>query len=195
MVHAISTHRVTLDMDFFTAMDDLQESEGTGVGMMRFVGFDSACFYRYARIDWPQLVQALGGDEDLALRTVEAFLRVSLAAPCPRANSTALPPATPRASPSPWCVATVWGGPWLAPSSDPFALSGRVGWRLPLSAALDRYWGRLPELYGTQSLLSTAVLPPEPDLPLDRLDDAAVGNVDECMAAVTKALSVDDVTP
>jgi len=61
--HAISTHRASMDMDFFTAMDDLKTDDETGAGMMGVIAFNSACFYRYARIDWEQLVSNLGGDK------------------------------------------------------------------------------------------------------------------------------------
>ena len=61
--HAISTHRASMDMDFFTAMDDLKTDDETGAGMMGVIAFNSACFYRYARIDWEQLVSNLGCDK------------------------------------------------------------------------------------------------------------------------------------
>jgi len=60
VAHAISTHRVTMEMDFYTAVDDLNPEDTAGAGMMGFTGFDSACFYRYARIDWGQLFAGCG---------------------------------------------------------------------------------------------------------------------------------------
>ena len=194
VAHAISTHRVTMEMDFFTAVDDLQESEETGAGMMGFVGFDSACFYRYARMDWGQLVKSLKGDVDLARRTVEGFLRASLAAvPSGKQNSFAAhnPPslslAVVRRDGMGWSLANAFERPVRAEREG--------GLVAPSVAALDRYWGRLCDLYGTENLLSTAVLSLEPDLPLDRLEDAAVGNVDEWVTAVTNALSAEEVSP
>ena len=93
VAHAISTHRVQMEMDFYTAVDDLQDrsdEEGAGAGMMGFTNFNSACFYRYARIDWPQLVENLGGNADLARRTVEGFLRAAIdAIPTGKQNSFA----------------------------------------------------------------------------------------------------------
>ena len=44
----------------------LLKEEEAGAGMMGFTGFDSACFYRYARIDWKQLLTNLDGDLELA---------------------------------------------------------------------------------------------------------------------------------
>jgi len=93
VAHAISTHRVQMEMDFYTAVDDLQERNddaGVGAGMMGFTNFNSACFYRYARIDWNQLVDNLGGNVDLARRTVEGFLRAAIdAIPTGKQNSFA----------------------------------------------------------------------------------------------------------
>ena len=80
VAHAISTHPVSMEMDFYTAVDDLAPDEETGAGMMGVTGFNSACFYRYARIDWRQLVANLNDDLMLAKRTVEGFLKASVAA-------------------------------------------------------------------------------------------------------------------
>lgn len=55
VAHAISTNKVSMEMDFYTAVDDLSPEEETGAGMMGFTGFNSSCFYRYATIDLEQL--------------------------------------------------------------------------------------------------------------------------------------------
>ena len=91
VAHAISTHAVSRSaIDYFTAVDDLQPKEQTGAGFLDVAYFNSACFYRYARIDFEQLKENLGGDVDLAIRTVEAFLRASEAAiPSGKKNSFA----------------------------------------------------------------------------------------------------------
>ena len=49
-----------------------------------------ACFYRYANVDVGQLRENLKGDEDLVGRTLEAFVRASVAAiPTGKQNSMA----------------------------------------------------------------------------------------------------------
>ncbi|HQO98983.1 MAG TPA: type I-E CRISPR-associated protein Cas7/Cse4/CasC, partial [Anaerolineaceae bacterium] len=65
VAHAISTHRVNMEIDFFTAVDDLAREDptnegGLGAGMMGVIPFNSACFYRYARLDWELLLRNLG---------------------------------------------------------------------------------------------------------------------------------------
>lgn len=47
VAHAISTHTVSRnDIDYFTAVDDLQPKEETGAGFLDVEYFNSACFYR-----------------------------------------------------------------------------------------------------------------------------------------------------
>lgn len=80
--HAISTHAIDgrTPIDYFTALDDLKEKRDPGAAHLDVAYFNSACFYRYARIDFAQLKVNLEGEHDLACRTVEAFLRASEAA-------------------------------------------------------------------------------------------------------------------
>jgi len=78
VAHAISTHRVSFEYDFFTAVDDLKPFDDPGAGMMGSIGYNSACYYRFARLDWNKLLENLGDDPELALRTVSAFLQASL---------------------------------------------------------------------------------------------------------------------
>jgi CRISPR system Cascade subunit CasC len=48
------------------------------VSMIGTVEFNSACFYRYSNVDLAQLATNLKGDEDLARRTFEAFVRATV---------------------------------------------------------------------------------------------------------------------
>jgi len=59
VAHPISTHKVDMEMDFYTAVDDLNPREETGAGMMGVIGFNSACYYRYALVDRDQLARNL----------------------------------------------------------------------------------------------------------------------------------------
>ncbi len=90
VAHAISTHRVDMDFDFFTAVDDLNPESETGAGMMGETGFNSACFYRYALIDRDQLIKNLKGDVGLADKVIRAFIEASvMAIPTGKQNSFA----------------------------------------------------------------------------------------------------------
>jgi CRISPR system Cascade subunit CasC len=145
VAHAISTHRVSMEMDFYTAVDDLQDTgseEGAGAGMVGFTNFNSACYYRYARVDWGQLVKNLDGDENLARRTVEGFLRATLdAIPTGKQNSfaaqnpTNLALALVRKDGRSWNLANAFEEP-VHPRRD----SGLIR---PSIEALDAYWDNL----------------------------------------------------
>jgi len=187
VAHAISTHRVTMEMDFFTAVDDLSPEDTAGAGMMGFTGFDSACFYRYARIDWNQLLQNLNGDADLARRTVEGFLRAAVAAvPSGKQNSFAAnnPPslllAVVRQDGMGWSLANAFERP-VRPRRD-------AGLVAPSVEALDTYWGRLCQVYGTDTLVRTAALALDADMALAALKEAQVEKLEAWISAVTGAL-------
>jgi CRISPR system Cascade subunit CasC len=74
VAHAISTHAVEREFDFYTAVDDLKPEDTAGADMMGTVEFNSACFYRYAVLDWEKLLSNLQGDKELASKGLRAFL-------------------------------------------------------------------------------------------------------------------------
>jgi len=187
VAHAISTHRVTMEMDFYTAVDDLNPEETAGAGMMGFTGFDSACFYRYARVDWRQLVANLNGDIDLARRTVAGFLHAAVAAvPTGKQNAFAAnnPPsfllAVVRRDGMGWSLANAFERPVVA-RRDAGLVTASV-------EALDAYWGRLCEAYGTDSLVLTAALSVEPGARLAHLQGSLRASLDEVVNDVLHAL-------
>jgi len=74
VAHAISTHTVEREFDFYTAVDDLKPEDTAGADMMGTVEFNSACFYRYAVVDWGKLVENLQNDTELANKGLREFL-------------------------------------------------------------------------------------------------------------------------
>lgn len=74
VAHAISTHAVTTEFDYYTAVDDQNPAEETGAGMIGTIEFDSATLYRYATINVDELRRNLG-DTEASVRAVEAFVR------------------------------------------------------------------------------------------------------------------------
>lgn len=90
VAHALSTHAVVNEFDFYTAVDDLKATEDSGADMIGTVDFNSACYYRYANVDLAQLTSNLGDDADLAVRGVRAWLHAFVnAVPGGKQNSTA----------------------------------------------------------------------------------------------------------
>jgi CRISPR system Cascade subunit CasC len=74
VAHALSTHPVETEFDYFTAVDDENPAEETGAGMIGTVEFNSATLYRYATIGLHQLVENLGGEVDAAGDALQRFL-------------------------------------------------------------------------------------------------------------------------
>lgn len=77
VAHAVSTHAVETEFDYFTAVDDykaLAADSDAGAGMIGTVEFVSSCLYRYATINVDQLVNNLESEED-ARTSIEAFLK------------------------------------------------------------------------------------------------------------------------
>ena len=74
VAHAISTHAVEREFDFYTAVDDLKPEDTAGADMMGTVEFNPACFYRYSMVHWEKLVGNLQGDRELAVKGLRAFL-------------------------------------------------------------------------------------------------------------------------
>ncbi len=187
VAHAISTHRVTMEMDFFTAVDDLQQEEETGAGMMGFTGFNSATFYRYSRIDWDQLTKNLTGEVDLARRTVEGFLRSTIYA-IPTGKQTSFAAQNPpsmlmtvvRTDGMGWSLANAFEKPVRAKTDS--------GYIAPSIEALDAYWGRLSQVYGTDTLRSVATLALDPELPLTNLDSTRLPDAESWVKATLEAL-------
>ena len=95
--HALSTHRVSNEIDFFTAVDDRPtpegEDESAGAGHMGTLEFNSACYYRYVGLNLTLLADEdhLGGGDlttDQRKAVVEAFLHAAIeAVPVARHNS------------------------------------------------------------------------------------------------------------
>ncbi|MBN2002691.1 MAG: type I-E CRISPR-associated protein Cas7/Cse4/CasC [Anaerolineae bacterium] len=192
VAHAISTHRVTMEMDFFTAVDELlqedEENTETGAGMMGFTGFESACFYRYARLDWGQLLKNLDGDVALARRTVEAFLRAVEAIPTGKQNTFAAhnPPsfrlAVAREGGFAWSLANAFEKP-VHPRGD----SGLV---TPSVEALEKYWSeQLLAVYGADSIKRAAAL--APGLELTALQEERVNSLDAWVKALVESLPAE----
>jgi len=78
VAHALSTHKVDMEMDFFTALDDLQEKEDQGAGMMGTIMYNSSCFYRYSVLDLDQLSSNLQGNSDYAIDVLKGYILASL---------------------------------------------------------------------------------------------------------------------
>lgn len=185
VAHAISTHRVNMDVDFFTAVDDLLTEEESGAGMMGVTGFNSACFYRYACLDWEQLLSNLNNDLALTIKTIQGFLLAAVnAVPTGKQTSFAAqnPPsfimAVVRDDGMCWSLSNAFEKPVSADHSHGLVENSVI--------ALDRYWENLERVYGGKN--TVAVLNLEGDNLLESLNKNVKENLDKWIDAVISAL-------
>ncbi len=74
VAHAISTHKVENEYDYFTAIDDRTPEDQTGAGMIGTVEFNSSTLYRYATIAAHDLKDNLG-DAGATAKSVKEFIK------------------------------------------------------------------------------------------------------------------------
>ncbi len=184
VAHAISTNKVNVEFDFYTAVDDLRPEETAGADMMGTVEFNSACFYRYANVDVGQLEENLGGDRELAQATIKAFLRASIEAiPTGKQNSMAAqnPPSLIFAvvrDHGLWSLANAFVKPvWPGAGGDLVEQS---------VAALDTYWHQLTTMYGEQGIRGKWVATLHPEA-LQHLVSSRVRTVGALITCVLRA--------
>lgn len=62
VAHAISTHAVENEYDYFTADDDMQKDDNAGAGHLGTVEFNSSTLYRYATVNISELSETIGAE-------------------------------------------------------------------------------------------------------------------------------------
>lgn len=87
--HAITTHKVSPEIDYFTAVDDLPSDDKAGAGHIGANEFNSGTFYRYVSLDLGMLYDCIGDVDDMN-KAIEAFTKaLFLAVPAARQNTFA----------------------------------------------------------------------------------------------------------
>lgn len=96
VAHAISTNKVAVESDYFTAMDDMlsgENSDEIGAGMIGDTDFNSSCYYIYAALDTDILRENLKDTPDadaLIQKALPALLQtMAFANPSGKQNSFA----------------------------------------------------------------------------------------------------------
>lgn len=91
VAHAITTHKTSIEDDFFTAVDDLNRGEeDLGAAHMGEIEFSSGVFYQYVCIDRDLLKRNLDGDEDLTQKTLAALMEaIATVSPSGKQNTFA----------------------------------------------------------------------------------------------------------
>lgn len=89
--HALSVHKADNEIDFFSAVDDLQPKEESGAGMTGTLEFNSATYYRFAALNLDMLADAehLGSlDSSERQAVVRTFIEATIkAVPSARKNT------------------------------------------------------------------------------------------------------------
>ncbi len=81
--HVLSTHKADNEIDFFSAVDDLQPREEAGAGMTGTLEFNSATYYRFAALNLDMLADTghLGMlDQEERQKIVATFLEATIKA-------------------------------------------------------------------------------------------------------------------
>ncbi len=81
--HALSTHKVDNEIDFFSAVDDLQSEDVSGAGMTGTLEFNSATYYRFAALNLDMLAdeEHLGAlSEEQRKSVVKTFVEATIKA-------------------------------------------------------------------------------------------------------------------
>ncbi len=79
VAHSISVHKVLVEDDYFTAVDDLNDGKtDAGSAHIGEANFAAALFYSYICINKSQLVENLGGNEALADNAIKALTEAAV---------------------------------------------------------------------------------------------------------------------
>ncbi|MGQ0622133.1 MAG: type I-E CRISPR-associated protein Cas7/Cse4/CasC [Panacagrimonas sp.] len=91
VAHAFTVHKVQIEDDYFTAVDDLNKGEeDLGAGHLGETGFGAGVFYLYICINRDLLQENLQGDAALTVKTLHALLEcAATVAPTGKQNSFA----------------------------------------------------------------------------------------------------------
>jgi CRISPR system Cascade subunit CasC len=202
VAHPISTHKVDMEMDFYTAVDDLNPEGETGAGMMGVVGYNSACYYRYAVVDRDQLARNLARKterkdgkwveelEDKDYKEADAVIKEFLKAmvyaiPTGKQNSFAainLPSFglfVRRKGGVPISLANAFAKP-VRPSRDDDDLIG-----LSIDA-LTKYWEAIRKKYGDHGIQAISCFHIGQEDRLNALKDSDKGTVEDAISAIIK---------
>lgn len=145
LAHAITTHTVESDIDWFTAVDDLKES--TGAAHLGTQEFSSGVFYRYCSLNIAQLQENLGGASRQQALEIAAHLVHMLATEVPGAKQHSFAAFNPadmvmvNFSDLPVSLANAFEKPVAAK---------KEGFLQPSIEAFSSYWEKVSRGYGLE---------------------------------------------
>ncbi|MFE7128869.1 type I-E CRISPR-associated protein Cas7/Cse4/CasC [Streptomyces sp. NPDC057617] len=151
VAHALSTHAVTTEFDYYTAVDDFRPGDEPGADMIGTVDFNTACYYRYANLDLGQLTKNLASDADLVTRSAHAWLHAFICAvPGGKQNSTAA-----RTMPHTLLGVVRDNGAWNLANAYLQPVSGSADLMAASTERLIQHFQQLSTFYGLGSVRRT----------------------------------------
>ncbi len=153
VAHAITTHTVDADIDWFTAVDDLQE---LGSGHLDTQEFSSGVFYRYASLNIAQMQENLGNAPREKVLEIAAHVLHMLATEVPSAKQQSFAAhnladlAMVSFSDIPVSLANAF--------EEPVKASSGGGFLKPSIEAFHKYWENVHAGYGLNENCSEVIL-------------------------------------
>ncbi|MFD9904072.1 type I-E CRISPR-associated protein Cas7/Cse4/CasC [Streptomyces sp. NPDC059063] len=153
VAHALTTHQTDVELDYFSAVDDITAAWGdaTGSGHMGHAEFSAGTFYRYATVDLRDLAANIGDEPQAARELTAAFLAAFIESlPQAKKNSTA-----PHTIPDlvHLCVRTDRPLSYAAAFEEP--VQARGGFAQTSRTRLDEYAVAANRLLGTGRVLTS----------------------------------------
>ena len=75
VAHAISTHEIVPEFDYYSAIDDAKDSDSdAGAAMLGTIEYNSSTLYRYANVNLNELIHNLG-DPEIAYKALRYFIK------------------------------------------------------------------------------------------------------------------------
>lgn len=149
LAHAITTHAVDADIDWFTAVDDLIADRGdTGSGHLDTQEFSAGVFYRYASVNLRQLQDNLGGADRAQALQLASQLAHLLATVVPQAKQHSFA----AHNPADWVLASFGDMPISAANAfeKPIPVDKKNGFLGPSIQAFVDYWQGVYAGYGLE---------------------------------------------
>lgn len=141
IAHAITTHQVDSDIDWFTAVDDLQEQGSAHLGTQEF---SSGVFYRYANINLAQLQENLGGASREQALEIATHVVHMLATEVPGAKQRTYA----AFNPADMVMVNFSDMPLSMANAFEKAVKAKDGFLQPSIQAFNQYWDRVANGYG-----------------------------------------------
>ncbi|ALC32332.1 type I-E CRISPR-associated protein Cas7/Cse4/CasC [Streptomyces sp. CFMR 7] len=153
VAHALTTHETDVELDYFSAVDDITANWGdqSGSGHMGHAEFSAGTFYRYATIDLRDLANNTRSRPEELRDLTEAFLSAFiLSLPQAKKNATA-----PHTIPDLAHISVRTDRPlsYAAAFESPVTAAGQGGYAAPSRATLSGYAEEANRLLGTSGIL------------------------------------------